>query len=436
MTTPEIIIIGAGAAGLLAARELAQAGRRVLVLEARNRIGGRIHTFTEDGFSGPTEAGAEFLHGEVALTQQLLEATNTASHDTEGTTYEVRQGQVSTAENFLADMPLLLERLHQLPHDLPLAEFLTQYFPGDEHQALRSMVISFAEGYDAADARRASAFALREEWSGGGAEDSPRPAGGYGPLLDHLAGEVRAAGGVIQLATIVQTIQWQHGQVTVICDQNRHYQAPRLLLTLPLGVLQAAPDMPGHVAFVPELPAAQRQAVAALGFGPVIKILLEFRTAFWAQESAEASHAMPELEFLFSDAPVPTWWSQLPDPRPLLTGWLAGPAADQLRHAPDSEVLAQSLNSLAYLLGTSPTFLRDQLVAQRVVNWGADPFARGAYAYATVASAAALQVLAVPVEETLFFAGEGLYSGPAMGTVEAAFSSGQQVARRLLESLA
>ncbi|UOQ71523.1 flavin monoamine oxidase family protein [Hymenobacter cellulosilyticus] len=435
MTDPEIIIIGAGAAGLLAARELTQAGRRVLVLEARNRIGGRIHTFSDGGVSGPTEAGAEFLHGEVALTRQLLEATGTPCHDTEGLTYEVRHGQLSTAETFLEDMPLLLEKLHQLPQDMPLAEFLTQYFPGNQYQELRSMVTSFAEGYDAADARRVSSFALRDEWSEGGAEDSPRPQGGYGLLLAYLAREVEAAGGQIQLSTVVEQISWRRGHVTVGCNQDRRYQAAKLLVTLPLGVLQAEADTPGHVALVPELP-AYRRAVATLGFGPVIKIMLEFGTAFWEQESAAVGHAMPELEFLFSDAPVPTWWTQRPDPRPLLTGWLAGPAADLLRAASDEEILEQALSALAYLFATSPEFLRAQLVAQRVVNWGADPQARGAYAYATVDSEQAQQVLTTPVEDTLFFAGEALYSGPAMGTVEAAFSSGQQAARRLLASLA
>ncbi|MCB2408898.1 flavin monoamine oxidase family protein [Hymenobacter lucidus] len=431
MTEPEILVIGAGAAGLLAARELSRAGRHVLVLEARPRIGGRIHTFNGAGFSGPTEAGAEFLHGEVALTRELLQEIGVATHDTAGTTYEVENGLLQTAESFLAEMPLLLAKLHALPHDLPLADFLTKYFSEDEHQPLRETVTRFAEGYDAADARRASSFALRDEWSGGGAEDSPRPAGGYGPLIHHLAQQVQAAGGVVQLSTIVQQIRWRRGRVELRCDQNRRYSAAQVLLTVPLGVLQAEAGTPGHLAFEPELP-APRAAAAALGFGPVIKILLEFRTSFWQYTGPEIRNAAPELGFLFSDAAVPTWWSQLPEERPLLTGWVAGPAADALRNATDEEVFTQSLAALAYLFGATAEFLHSQLVTWRVVNWGADPFARGAYAYATVDSAAARRELARPLDDTLFFAGEGLYEGPAMGTVEAALVSGQQAARQLL----
>ncbi|TGE28122.1 flavin monoamine oxidase family protein [Hymenobacter metallicola] len=430
MFQPDILIIGAGAAGLMAARHLTRAGRRVLVLEARNRPGGRVHTFSDASFSGPTEAGAEFLHGEVALTQELLQAAATPLHDTAGLTYEVEQGRVKTADTFLDDMPLLLEKLHALPHDLPLAEFLTRYFPAEEYRDLRDTVTRFAEGYDAADASRASAFALREEWSGGSAEDSPRPQGGYGPLLDRLAREVEAGGGLIQLSTRVEQIRWQRGSVQLHCDQNRSYTAPLAILTVPLGVLQAEPGVPGHLPFVPELP-RHRRAASALGFGPVIKILLEFKGAFWEGNPA-VGHPMPELSFLFSDAAVPTWWTQLPDPRPLLTGWVAGPAADQLRSAPDEALLTQALESLGYIFATSPEFLRAQLRAWRIANWGADPLARGAYAYATVDSAAARAVLTEPVENTLFFAGEGLYEGPAMGTVEAALASGQDAAERVL----
>ncbi|TGE23901.1 FAD-dependent oxidoreductase [Hymenobacter aquaticus] len=181
----DILIIGAGAAGLLAARRLAQAGRRVLVLEARSRIGGRVHTFTDAGFSGPTEAGAEFLHGDVPLTRELLADLHTDCHDMGGDTYEVLAGRVQTTETFLEEMPLLLEKLHALSHDVPLAEFLATHFPGDDYQQLRLTVTRFAEGYDAADARRASSFALRAEWSGGRGR-------GFAPA----GGRLRAAAGI------------------------------------------------------------------------------------------------------------------------------------------------------------------------------------------------------------------------------------------------
>ncbi|WP_185817026.1 flavin monoamine oxidase family protein [Hymenobacter metallilatus] len=434
MFTSDILILGAGAAGLLAARTLAQAGRRVTVLEARSRPGGRILTLgTEAGFSAPTEAGAEFLHGDVPLTRQLLQAYGIGWHDTAGTTYEVANGQARPAEMFLEDLPLLLEKLGQLPQDIPLADFLEQYFPGPEYADLRRQATSFAEGYDAADARRVSSFALREEWSGNGAQDSPRPEGGYAGLVAGLVGELRAAGGELVLDAVAARLVWQPGQAQVWCQDGRVFEAPQVLLTVPLGVWQAAEGQPGHFSLEPELP-GHRAAAQQLGFGPVIKYLLEFHAPIWEQLSAEIGQALPEVGFLFSDAPVPTWWSQQPSPRTLLTGWVAGPAAAQRQHLSPAELLTEALNSVAYLLHASPEYVRQQLRAHQVVNWGTDPLALGAYSYAVVDAAAHRATLSAPVQHTLFVAGEGVYTGPYTGTVEAALVTGAAAARRMLHA--
>ncbi|MET4107496.1 NAD(P)/FAD-dependent oxidoreductase [Hymenobacter sp. UYP22] len=430
----DVLILGAGAAGLLAARDLAQAGRRVLVLEARSRVGGRIHTLpAEAGFSAPTEAGAEFLHGDVPLTRQLLGSYGIGWQATAGTTYAVTQGQAEEAAAFLDEMPLLLERLYQLPQDMPLADFLTQYFPGSEYAHLRRQATSFAEGYDAADARRVSSFALREEWSGTGAEDSPRPVGGYIGLVEGLVREVQAAGGRLELTAQAVSIKWQPGRVEVTSQDGRLFAAARLLITVPLGIWQAEAAQPGYVAIHPELP-EHRAAARALGYGPVIKVLLEFQQPIWQQLSPQLRQPLPGAGFLFSDAPIPTWWSQQPGTQPLLTGWLAGPAAEQRRLTPAADLLTEALESLAYLLDTAPEYLRQQLRAHQVVNWAADPLALGAYAYPTLEAIENRTILATPVAGTLFVAGEGVYSGPYTGTVEAALATGKAAAQQILQT--
>jgi monoamine oxidase len=424
----QVLIIGAGAAGLLAARELATAGRQVLVVEARDRVGGRVHTLTPPGFGRAIEAGAEFLHGEVPLTYELLVEAGLAWQTAIGHTYVVQDGQVQADVAFFAQLPLLLEKLDVLAQDMALADFLAQEFVGDEHAQLRTMATQFAEGYDAADAGRVSAWALREEWAQNGADDSLRPVGGYGPLLDWLAGQARAAGAALHLATPVQQISWQPGVVQVLTETGATYQAQQVLCTVPLGVWQRGTQQPGCLRFIPELPEHQA-AAAQLGFGAVIKVILEFRTPFWEQQ-------FPELEFLLSDAPVPTWWSQLPDAPTQLTGWVAGPAARRLQAASTDTLLLLALQSLAQVLDTPISVLRAQLCASYVGNWGAEPHAYGAYSYPTVGAAAARAVLAAPVASTLFFAGEAVYEGPAAGTVEAALVSGQVAARAMLTTVA
>lgn len=420
----QVLIIGAGAAGLLAARELAAAGRQVLVVEARTRVGGRVHTLKLPGFGQAIEAGAEFLHGEVPLTRALLAEAGLTWQAASGQTYLVQNGQPQADESFFAQLPLLLEKLATLAQDMPLADFLAQKFAGPEHAQLRAMATQFAEGYDAADAQRVSAWALREEWAQDGADDSLRPVGGYGPLLDWLAAQAQAAGATLHLATPIRQITWQPGQVKLVAATGAHYYAPQVLCTVPLGVWQQEAQQPGYLSFTPDLP-AHRAAAMRLGFGPVIKVLLEFRTAFWEAR-------LPELEFLISDAPVPTWWSQRPDAPTQLTGWVAGPAAQRLLSTSADALLQLALESLAQLLATPLAELHAQLLGSYVRNWGAEPYAHGAYSYPTVGAPAARAALATPVADTLFFAGEAVYEGPAAGTVEAALVSGQVAARTLL----
>jgi monoamine oxidase len=420
----EVLIIGAGAAGLAAARTLAAAGRQVLVLEAQDRVGGRVHTLQPPDFTQALEAGAEFMHGEVPATRALLREAGLAWQDTAGQTYVLKNGEVQADADFFGQLPLLLAKLETLTDDLPLADFLAREFAGPAHAELRATATQFAEGYDAADPHRASSLALYEEWTAGGAEDSPRPVGGYGPLLHWLAQQAQAAGATLHLATPVREIRWQPGAAEVLTATGATYYARQVLCTVPLGVWQRGPAAPGHLGFTPDLP-THRAAAVQLGFGSVIKIILEFKEPFWHER-------LPELEFLLSDAPVPTWWSQLPSPTPQLTGWLAGPAAQRLQAASTDAVLELALASLASLLAVAPSTLQAQLRASYVRNWGAEPYTYGAYSYATVGASAARATLATPVADTLFFAGEGLYDGSDGGTVEAALRSGQAAAHALI----
>jgi len=429
----DIIIIGAGAAGLMAARELANAGRKVTILEARNRIGGRIYTKQVAGFSKVIEAGAEFVHGDLPLTQALLQAAGIKLQSMTGKNYQFKKGFIKQSDEFIPDFEFLIEQLNKIPADIPFSQFIDHYLHDEKYSELREAVIRFAEGYDAADIQKASTFALREEWQTDGATNIYHPLGGYTQLIDYLAESCRDLGVNIFLNVVVQNVIWSAGRVEVIGEQSRHFFASQVLVTVPLGVLQANDHDRGYIKFVPELK-EKKEALQTMGFGAVIKILLAFKTSFWENSPGKASEntSLPDLSFMFADTtPFTAWWTQLPHKAPVITGWLGGPLAEKWKNKTNEEILAAALTSLALLLGVSPEFIQAQLQASQVINWPADPFSRGAYTYATVGSDFARQELLRPIENTIFFAGEAFYEGHAIGTVEAALASGLAVAKTI-----
>jgi monoamine oxidase len=141
------------------------------------------------------------------------------------------------------------------------------------------------------------------------------------------------------------------------------------------------------------------------------------------------------MSFLFSSAAVPTWWTQHPEQLPVLTGWLAGPRADAVAMLSEDELIERALGSLAQNFAIPRDRLKALLVASRAINWRADPFACGAYSYATPRTAQLLASLD-QADERVWFSGEAFYGGPEMGTVEAALASGWQAAQKILSTRA
>lgn len=419
----DVIIIGAGAAGLSAARILSQAGKSICIVEARNRIGGRIHTIKGEGFSIPVEAGAEFMHGELPLTKALMKEANVKYRAGEGKTWNVYDNQLSEDDLFHDDWDILLERLQQLEQDMTMGDFLNRYFQEPKYESLTDAVRDFVQGYDAADVNKASALALREEWN---SEDvrGYRPTGGYSQLIDFLWSEIQQYNVVLKLSTAVKKISWSRNQVEILTDKNETLVGSKVLITVPVSLLKNQ-----TIQFDPPLHQHQR-ALQHLEVGGVIKFLVEFKDRIWERPAGHFRH-MSGLNFLFSDAFVPTWWTQKPSSVPLLTGWLSGPTVKAIPHD-DQSLLEHGFKSLSYLFGCKEELLMKEIHAAKVINWSVDPYSMGAYAYKTLKTSAAIELFSVPVEGTIYFAGEGLYDGPEMGTVEAALVSGRVTSERML----
>jgi monoamine oxidase len=420
-----IIIIGAGAAGLYAAKLLSGKGKYITILEARDRIGGRIRTVKDPRFNLPVETGAEFVHGDLKLTAKLLKQAGLKHHAIAGGIWRSNNGQLQKQEDFIEGQEELLEKLKTLEEDMSVRDFLQGYFPGEKYKDLRSSVTKFVEGYDAADASRASCFALLQEVLGEEGEQL-RVDGGYTQLVNYLHDECKKAGCTIYLSTVVRSIAWSAGQVTVTTNYNRTLTASKVIITVPIGVLQSPAGEEGHIAIKP-LPPVIHECIHALGNTGVIKIILQFKDAFWKKAASRQTGKEQAIGFIFSDAVVPTWWTQLPNDNGMITGWLAGTASLQHQHKTDEELLKKALQSLAEIFSTGLPEIESNLLGWHVRNWIREPFTRGAYGYETVNSKNAKRILNTPLSNTVYFAGEALHEGPERGTVEAALSSAEFV---------
>ena len=434
MKTTNVIIIGAGAAGLMAAYTLVKAGKTVRVLEARNRLGGRIHKITNNDFSFPVELGAEFIHGDLPITLSLLKEAGIGTTDVDFEMWQYHDGTFKQSDEFVEGWDRFLEKVNELQNDLPILDFLKQNFAGEEYAKMRMQIENYVAGYDTADVHDASAFALRNEWNHEDEDAQHRVEGGYCKMVNYLADVCRNGASDILLNTVVQEVAWEKDKVKVTTTTGSVYEADKVIVALPLGVLHAAKDDDGAIQFHPSLN-EQEEALQNIGFGSIIKILLEFDDAFWESDAVAklAGADLSTMGFLFADEVIPTFWTQAPAHSPLLTGWLGGPPAHDMKDTLPEDILQLTLASLSHIFKIAPDALKNKLVAWQVANWTADPFTRGSYAYDKVKSPQARKRLLHPVENTIYFAGEYLYDGPAMGTVEAALTSGKEVAEMVLK---
>jgi monoamine oxidase len=421
----DIVIIGAGAAGLMAARELVKAGKKILLLEARDRIGGRILTVSMEN-GDILEYGAEFIHGDLPVTKALLEEAGLSFHQADGSWWQHRDGKLIQSQEIIPDWETFSEKLRSLQEDLPLMEFLERYFNGPRYETLREAATRFATGYDTADPADASTFALREEWL----EEEDKPQyhidKGYSSLMQFLVNDFLQMGGALQLSSPVKELHWDSGSVKIITADKKEYTAQQTIITIPLNVLKAPATAEGSIQFYPAI-TEYMDAVHKIGMGAIIKMQLRFDHPFWKEQPG-----MQDLQFILSEEPVPTWWTQFPQQTAVLTGWLGGPAAKEWTNNGHDQLLAIALDSLASIFRIDRPVLQNMLREYHIIDWTADPYTRGSYTYVTVETASVMNILERPIAGTLFFAGEAFYNGPLIGTVEAALTSGRDIAKKLL----
>jgi monoamine oxidase len=432
----DVAVIGAGAAGLAAAAELSQHGCNVCLVEARDRLGGRIFTRHEPNLPVPLELGAEFVHGRPPATLKRFAERNCALIDAPQQRWILRGEKLRPGDGLFPELRTRLSRVRRPRRDLPFSEFLEGPARAQLPPRIREFALMLVEGYDAADATRVSTLGTIDEWCGNGAADAAtfRPQRGYESLLHALAGALDPQHVHVQLSTIVREVRWERGKVTIATTQHGRAHdvvARRAIVTLPLGILQLPPQAPNGVRFVPALTAKQK-ALSGLATGPVIKLLLQFRAPFW--EEIDGGRYSQAAFFHAPQAAFPTFWTMLPVRAPLLTAWAAGPTAAQLAGVGEGELVRTALECLSQLFAGHERCLADFQGAY-VHDWQADPFACGAYSYVVAGGGDAREVLAQPLDDTLFFAGEAAETGGESGTVAGALESAKRAAGELLACL-
>jgi monoamine oxidase len=440
----QVIVIGAGAAGLAAARHLHERGVDVVVVEARERIGGRVFTHRDRGTVVPIELGAEFIHGSAPELEEILTNASLASVDISGRRWQRLGGKFRPADDFWDRIDRVMSRLQELRTPDRSFESFLKTKPGGRRLANdRRLTKQYVEGFHAADPALISERALAE---GGSPEGDVRERrigrvlDGYDRVIEWLASPVVDR---IRLSAIATRVRWAPGNVSI---ELRHpdgrsrpsVDARATIVAVPVGVLKAPVGEVGAIEFDPVL-RSKRPALDHLAMGSVVRIVLRFSEPFWASEWF-AKHAKIEgldtLSFFHTnDEDFPVWWSAYPVRAPILVGWHGGPGATALSQLAQEEIEDRAINSLARQFGLPPRRMRGMVEASWLHDWEHDPFARGAYSYQTVGGVDAPAALARPLRGTIFFAGEAADTEGRTGTVHGAIASGRHAAAEVERSL-
>jgi monoamine oxidase len=401
----DVIIIGAGAAGLAAGQRLRAAGRAPIILEARDRIGGRICT---DRTYGPVEVGAEFIHGEHAATWEFVRAANLRSTGWEGDRRFASGGVIFPADDPVAERTTALFDAATSYHgpEVSVATLIDGIASPDD--PARTFALRWLANVEAADTRLLSATALtREHELASNGENNFHILDGYDRAVAQLA-----EGLDIRLGQAVERVAWGDDSVTLGLSGGEVIDARHLIITVPVGVLQA-----GRPAFDPPLPDEKRAAIGAIAMGHVVKLMLWFERQIWS-----------DFVVLSTDGRIATWWAVESAATPTLMGYVGGPAAQQIAALGEQGAIALGLSELSTLFGTDATAAS---LGGRLSGWSGDPWSLGAYSYSPVGVGDARAALAAPIGP-IYFAGEATLTNGHIATVHGAIESGRRAADELL----
>ncbi len=422
------LVIGAGLAGLHAADRLADAGVEVTLLEARDRLGGRVWTRHDAASGSAIDLGPEWIGPEGVMHALLAEA---GASLVEARGRQVRRigGEWKDLSGLSRSNADLVGRIRQLtPPDRSVLDALGTCCGGEEWTETRAHLIRYVEGFHAADPELLSTQWLAEVESTQSADVSDiRSAQGVGAAID-LLGRRIAGRCDIRLGAVARSVRWREGEVEVRTADDSVYRAVAAVVTVPLPLLDPPDDQPAGLRFSPRL--GKDAAVSLLHIGQALKVILTFREPVW-RTIAE----LDDVQFIHAyEQAIPTWWTAVTPGRSVITGWAGGPYASRFEGSGEAAVIDAAMESLAHTLGVPRRELESSWTGTHFHDWHADPFARGAYSYVGVNGLDAHRALAAPVAGTLFFAGEATCGEGFNATMEGAARSGLRAAAEVLAS--
>jgi monoamine oxidase len=422
-TYHDVVVVGAGMAGLTAARTLAEAGLKVLVVEAQDRIGGRI--WTRHLGDEAIELGAEFIHGRPPELWALIDEAGLETYERGGARVCFEDSSLNDCGDEMDDVFGPLEKLKDFSGpDMSFAEYLDREPTPMEN---RSRIIGYVEGFNGADHREVSAASLgaqQKAEDADGSDHNYRLRGGYDQLPRYLSERITEFGGKVLTGTPVKEINWEEGLVEVVSDLWS-FRAPHVVVTLPLAVLQR-----GNVKIVPS-PRQVLEAAQRLRMGGARRFTLLFAEKFW--EGLTPQPALKEMSFLFAFTEMPpVWWTAHPEAINTITGWVGGPRSAALTGLDAKTLGDKACTTLARIFGLRKQRIQGLLKGCYTHDWQHDRFSLGAYSYVATGGLDASRQMTEPVANTLFFAGEHTDITGHWGTVHAAMRSGLRAAEQIL----